>query len=355
MQIQFHPASGRGAVRTFSVEERGERILIAAAAVLLASAASLFLTVPAMAMRRLREGQTVSLTTEVEARQVQWKRVSDGVAALAARAQAWGDLLNRVAFLYAIPAARWPRALNPERGLLAHRQPDRLAAALDVYLRSLERGTGLAAARERDDPDLARRVPTVSPIAGAVFEPSAFFGPRRSAWTGEEEFFLGADLAATEGSAVVATADGTVAFAGSVRRAMAGWFWRLGNVVVVAHGASGATVFGHLKRIDVRRGQRVVRGDRLGAVGTTGWAIAAQLHYEYWRPQGDRLVPTDPLFTTLDRRLGRGPLSVDQMEATSAPGPFDPVPGVQVPADRIAAPADRRPARSPRPARRRPI
>jgi murein DD-endopeptidase MepM/ murein hydrolase activator NlpD len=101
----------------------------------------------------------------------------------------------------------------------------------------------------------------------------------------------------------------------------------LGNLIVLSHGASGATVFGYLSEIDVRRGQRVARGQRLGAVGATGWAISPRLHYEYWRPAEGGLRPTDPLFAVLDHRLGRKPLSLDQMLATSAPGPLDPLPG----------------------------
>ncbi|HKD10816.1 MAG TPA: M23 family metallopeptidase [Thermoanaerobaculia bacterium] len=349
MQIQFHPASGRGAVRTFSVEERGERVLILAAAAVLALALSLFLTVPVLAARRLAEKTTRAHSAELEAVQAGWNRAADGVRALAVRAQSWGDLLNRVAFLYRIPGAVWPRALNPERRLFADPRPDRLEEALEIYVRSLDRAEALVAAAERKDADLARRVPTISPIVGAAFEPSAYFGPRRSAWTGEEEFFLGVDLAAAEGSAVVASADGTVAFVGTVRRSMAGWFWRLGNVVVVSHAAGGATVYGHLKTVDVRRGQRIARGDRLGAVGSTGWAISSQLHYEYWRPENDKLLPTDPLFTTLDRRLGRAPLSLEQMEATSAPGPLDPLPGVQISAGSVGGPIQRsNPVRPPR-------
>ena len=99
-------------------------------------------------------------------------------------------------------------------------------------------------------------------------------------------------------------------------------------MIVLSHGGRGATVFGHLSRIDVRRGQRVARGQRIGAVGSTGWAISPQLHYEFWRPERGTLRPTDPLFAALDRRLGRNPVSLEQMEATSAPGPLDPLPGL---------------------------
>jgi hypothetical protein len=56
------------------------------------------------------------------------------------------------------------------------------------------------------------------------------------------------------------------------------------------------------------------------------------LHWEYWRAEGTALVPTNPLFATLDSRLGPR-LSVEEMSATSAPGPLDPIPGVQIAAN----------------------
>ncbi len=120
-------------------------------------------------------------------------------------------------------------------------------------------------------------------------------------------------------------------FTGRAPRSPTGWFWRLGNLIVLSHGGGGATVLGHLSRIDVRRGQRVKRGQKIGVVGSTGWTISPQLHYEFWRPESGRLRPTDPFFAALDRRLGRIPVSLEQMEATSAPGPLDPLPGFPKP------------------------
>ena len=164
--------------------------------------------------------------------------------------------------------------------------------------------------------------------------PKLFIWVRKTIdWTNEEEFLPGVEIASPAGASVVAPGDGTVAFAGTVKRSAGGRLWELGNVVILSHGARGATVFGHLGRIDVRRGQRVARGERLGTVGSSGWALSPQLHYEYWRPNGGSLRPTDPLFAMLDLRPAREPWSLAQMEATGAPDPLDPLPGINASAD----------------------
>jgi len=343
MQIQLHPASGRGAVRTFFLDEGRQRAAIALAAALVLLAGSLWVTVPLVIARLQRAGEALQFARELEGQRSERERAVALARSLRERALEQGDLLNRIAFLYALPPEQWPRILNPERALPSESELDRTAGSLELYLRGLERGRGLLASREQEGGDLAARVPAIVPVPRSLFEPSAFFGPRTSPWTGEDEFFVGVDLAAPEGSPVSAAGGGVVAFAGTVRRAAAGWFSRLGNVVVVSHASSGVTIYGHLAQIAVHRGDRVARGTRLGTVGATGWAISPMLHWEYWRAEGAALVPTNPLFATLDSRLGPR-LSVEEMSATSAPGPLDPIPGVQIAADQAL---DRQPA-SPR-------
>lgn len=82
----------------------------------------------------------------------------------------------------------------------------------------------------------------------------------------------GEDIAAPEGTAVAATAAGTVRFAG----VMSGY----GNVVEIDHGGDYATRYAHLQAIGVMRGQRVRRGEIIATVGMTGLATGPHLHYE---------------------------------------------------------------------------
>lgn len=94
---------------------------------------------------------------------------------------------------------------------------------------------------------------------------------------------LGVDYAAPTGTPVRSVGDGTVEFAG--------WQSGYGNVIHVRHMADKTTVYAHLSRIDVRKGQRIEQGQRLGAVGATGWATGPHLHFEF-RVAG---VHQDPL------------------------------------------------------------
>lgn len=326
MEFQLHPSSPRGAVRRVSLGPRGEALAAAVAGIAAFLALSLWITVPATVRRVLRDREEASARD----RELDARREREGLAMRAVgvrdRALDAGDRLSRIAFLYGVATARWPRALNPETGLLSGRDPASLAQGCGRYLVALERGRVLLEAVESDDADLAARTPSRLPLRSELVEPSALFGPRVSPWTGGEEFFPGVDLAAPMGSPVIAPAAGTVLFTGRANAA-ASRLARFGNLVVVSHGSAGVTLYGHLSRVDVRRGDRVARGRLLGSVGATGRAASPGLHYEYWRNAGGgRLEPTDPLFAILDRRLTRSDASLERMRATSAPGPIEPPP-----------------------------
>ncbi len=83
----------------------------------------------------------------------------------------------------------------------------------------------------------------------------------------------GVDYGAPSGTAVKTIGDGVVEFAGR----QGGY----GNVVQVQHGSGKTSVYAHLSRIDVKRGQRIEQGQRIGAVGATGWATGPHLHFEF--------------------------------------------------------------------------
>jgi murein DD-endopeptidase MepM/ murein hydrolase activator NlpD len=326
VELQYHPASGRRTVTVLSLGPRGERVVLALAAVAVLLALSLWGTVPAQVARGQRKAQAPEVARALAQARAADEAARREAAALAERLRLLGDDLARIAFLYDVAPTLWPRSLDPARGLLSPRDAGALASSLPVYLRGLERARVLLADAEGRDPGLAARTPSIAPIGSAVYEPAVYFGPRKSPWTGQEEFFAGLDLAAPEGTPVVAPADGLVVFTGRPPRESSR-LWRFGTLVVVAHGQDTATLFGHLSRAEVRRGDRVRRGQRLGAVGRTGWALSPRVHYELWRRRAGSWRATDPLFAILDRRFGERTRSLPEMLATSAPGPPEILPG----------------------------
>lgn len=84
---------------------------------------------------------------------------------------------------------------------------------------------------------------------------------------------LGVDYAAPTGTAVRSIGDGVVEFAGVQNG--------FGNVVFIRHRNNHTTVYAHLSRIGVQKGQSVSQGQNIGAVGSTGWATGPHLHFEF--------------------------------------------------------------------------
>ena len=102
---------------------------------------------------------------------------------------------------------------------------------------------------------------------------SSGFGMRRHPIAHAWKQHKGIDYAAPIGTRVRAVGDGIVEWAGP----KGGY----GNVVIVRHHGQYSTVYAHLSRIAVKRGQRVEQNDTVGAVGQTGWATGPHLHYEF--------------------------------------------------------------------------
>ena len=123
------------------------------------------------------------------------------------------------------------------------------------------------------------------------------FHPIHQTWRAH----LGVDYGAPVGTPVRTVGDGVVDFAG-----VQGGF---GNVVIIRHNSSDTTVYAHLSRIDVRKGQSVSQGQRVGAVGATGWATGPHLHFEF-RVNGRH---QDPL--TVARRSEGQPLTAESRPA----------------------------------------
>jgi len=123
--------------------------------------------------------------------------------------------------------------------------------------------------------ELLLEPPLSWPIAGAyITQP---FGPSELLLEPPlgpyAHFHTGIDLAARLGTPVTAAAEGVVV---AVAHTQVGY----GNYVIVAHGGGIMTLYGHLLETDVRVGDHVARGQRVGLEGTSGMSTGPHLHFE---------------------------------------------------------------------------
>ncbi len=126
---------------------------------------------------------------------------------------------------------------------------------------------------------LISSVPTAMPATGRI---TSGVGTRPSPWTGKPEFHSGLDIPKPVGTPVYATGDGVVESAGISNGN--------GQAVVLNHGQGIVTQFAHLSKIQVKKGDRVRKGQQIAESGNTGKSTSPHLHYEV-RING---VPIDP-------------------------------------------------------------
>ena len=119
--------------------------------------------------------------------------------------------------------------------------------------------------------DGAIAVPSDKPVKTAAF--TSGFGVRADPFQRRAAMHAGIDLAGASGTAIYATADGTITTAG----------WNsggYGNLIKIDHGRGIETRYGHLSKMSVYPGQRVKRGEVIGRMGSTGRSTGCHLHYE---------------------------------------------------------------------------
>ncbi len=126
---------------------------------------------------------------------------------------------------------------------------------------------------------LIASVPSAMPANGRV---TSGVGTRPSPWTGKPEFHSGLDIPNPIGTPVYASADGVVESVGVINGN--------GQTVVLDHGQGITTQYSHLSKANVKKGDRVRKGQQIAESGNTGKSTSPHLHYEV-RVNG---VPIDP-------------------------------------------------------------
>jgi murein DD-endopeptidase MepM/ murein hydrolase activator NlpD len=131
--------------------------------------------------------------------------------------------------------------------------------------------------------DIYVATPKGFPVGGDISSP---FGHRQHPMTGKDDFHSGIDISTSPGNPVKATADGIVSFSG--------WSGGSGNLIVLEHGHGFSTFYAHNRKLNVRVGQKVKRGDVISYAGSTGDSTGPHVHYEIWK-EGKPVNPKDYL------------------------------------------------------------
>ncbi len=129
--------------------------------------------------------------------------------------------------------------------------------------------------------DLGRVLGTLFryPVFGGI---SSYFGYRPDPFTGVRSLHNGIDIVNKPGTAILAAMSGTVADVGFNRT--------YGNYVLIKHAGGYQTLYGHMIRYVVDRGQKVQQGQKIGELGTTGYSTGPHLHFSIFK-NGDAVDP----------------------------------------------------------------
>ena len=120
----------------------------------------------------------------------------------------------------------------------------------------------------------------IYPVKGRITSP---FGYRNDPFTGRRSMHYGIDIANKTGTAVKATFDGKVLKCGSS--------FIYGKYIIVKHTGGYQSLYAHLNKYLVRKGQNVTQGQIIGELGSTGRSTGPHLHFSIYKNQ----QPVDPL------------------------------------------------------------
>jgi len=159
---------------------------------------------------------------------------------------------------------------NSQMIIQATKDLDILSKQLYVQSKSLDEIINLA----KDKEELLASIPAIQPVSKQdLTRMASGYGWRLDPFTKARKFHKGMDFTSPRGTPIYATGDGRV-----IRRdnSASGY----GKHVRIDHGFGYVTLYAHLSKYNVKRGQRVKRGDLIGYVGSTGRSQAPHLHYE---------------------------------------------------------------------------
>ncbi len=196
-----------------------------------------------------------------------------------------GKPLSIPAEVLAIEAELEPR--DPEHGELQkqYAELDATITSMSSDASQIEQSLQNQYESLADQKAFLAALPTRKPAVGYF---TSGFGTRKAPFGGKIKMHEGLDIANHPGTPIKASADGLITFAST----KAGY----GQTVVIDHGYGLQTWYAHTRKILVRNGARVKRGETIALLGNTGRSTGPHVHYEV-RVNG---TPVDPLSYILE-------------------------------------------------------
>ena len=165
---------------------------------------------------------------------------------------------------------------------------DELKRKLYIQTKSYDELLDMANNKE----ELVATIPAIQPVSNKDLKRVASgYGNRIDPFLKVKRMHYGLDFSVKKGTPIYATADGRVVIIKSS-------FGGLGKYIYLDHGNGYRTVYGHLNKFNVRKGQKVKRGELIAYSGNSGRSTAPHLHYEVHK-NGKKLNPVNFFFNDL--------------------------------------------------------
>ncbi|MDG1023934.1 MAG: M23 family metallopeptidase [Flavobacteriaceae bacterium] len=180
---------------------------------------------------------------------------------------------------------------NSELIINTAKRLDILSKQTVVQSRSLDEIERLASNKA----DLLEAIPSIQPIKNEdLTRMASGFGYRTDPFTKKRRFHYGMDFTAKKGIPIYATGNGIIKRADN---RSSGY----GKHIRIDHGFGYVSLYAHLSKYNVRRGQKVKRGDLIGYVGNTGRSRGPHLHYEIFKDK-KRINPLNFYYGNLSQK-----------------------------------------------------
>tara|TARA_B100001094_G_C18124365_1_gene768631 strand:- start:680 stop:1525 length:846 start_codon:yes stop_codon:yes gene_type:complete len=165
---------------------------------------------------------------------------------------------------------------------------DQITKQLYIQSKSFDEIIELA----KNKKDMLAAIPAIQPVSNKDLSRMASgYGYRIHPIYKTKKLHAGMDFSAKTGTPIYATGDGKII---KVKRSRRGH----GNHVIIDHGFGYKTLYAHMSKYTVKRGQKVNRGDIIGYVGNTGMSTAPHLHYEVHK-NGKKINPVNFYYNDL--------------------------------------------------------